>query len=191
MTKLSEEYDETGNCRHLNWNVDRTNYGLCLTCKEERKFADDGKSYRVVRPGVPRRPDTNNNSKLHDYYFQNHEALIKDYLDLGFKGMLKKWEISSGTWSGLKADWIKRGWFIESSVKSPKAIDIVTKLGPKTAEPIESRPDEKVVLLVNVSLPEFPQFDDNWPLSLKEKWFESYNYILETKKQLEETDASL
>jgi hypothetical protein len=186
--KMSDEsdYGENGECLHLFWDIDRTNFGKCCVCKEERQFSDNGNSWEVVRPGVPRRPETNDNSIIHEYYVTNREAIVRDYFELGLPVMLKRWKISKGTWWGLKKGWIYKGLLCQ---KTPTADDKEEIVSKTKNEGTYSK--EAVLVIVSVKLPPFPEMKDDWPLSLKEKWFESYNNILKTSKPEETSDARL
>jgi hypothetical protein len=43
-------------------------------------------------------------------------------------------------------------------------------------------PVESVKVILHVALPPLPELRDDWPESLKEKWFETYNLALKTGK---------
>ena len=172
------DYGENGECQHLYWNIDRTNFGVCCFCQEERQFSENGNSWNVVRPGVPRRPTTKDNSLIHAYYTDNREAILRDFFELGLPAMLLRWKISKGTWPGLKKEWTEKGLFFEKATTADGTEDTLTKMGNG-----EMRPKEVVLVVVSVTLPPFPEMKDDWPESLKEKWFESLNLILKTGKE--------
>jgi hypothetical protein len=164
------DYGENEECLHLYWDIDRTNFGICCVCKEERQFSGNGNSWNTIRPGVPRRPETKDNSVIHDYYTQNREAIARDFFELGLPEMLNRWKISKGTWPGLKKEWIEKGFLIEKS----------TETSEKTP------PVESVKVILHVALPPLPELKDDWPESLKEKWFDTYNLALKTGKGIGE-----
>lgn len=86
----------------------------------------------------------------HRFYVEHKEAIIKDIKELGPKATREKWQIPSGTMTGLKSKW---------------------RILPEQLRPDE-RPEPKLE-----HLPQLPPWNDNWTPEVQIKWLDIFLHL--------------
>lgn len=99
---------------------DQAKVGVCVVCGRRRLYDSVGmEPPKVILEGLPW--DRISYRQKHEYYEQHREEIIQDYRSVeGGRGRDKevciKWQILTGTWTGLKKLW---------------GLPITSKFGPK------------------------------------------------------------
>lgn len=136
----------------------------CIQCakrvsKQEMKEILENKNKWSIAMPVPLKPDVTGKGKkeynwlIHDYYEENKEHILAEIEILGETATRKRWNINSGTWTGLKKRW---GLPIHNMPGQNQH---------QRARKLSNKP---------LKLPSFPEFNEEWPSPVKVAWLNSY-----------------
>lgn len=139
-----------------------------------------------TRPPVPPKPETTNYRKIHAYYLQNRQAILRDLSELGQKKTLERWGIKSSS----TMHFIRHGWKGRKSKERPVS---KAERSQSIPESPKSPSDTKVskgdryiylgtfTVVAADGLPSFPEFDSSWPEMVQLRWLDVYRDLARSK----------
>lgn len=165
---------ETIVCTHQKWLIDNRNIGTCANpeCEEVRQFPLNkgdpvivlkvSKCNSQVKEEEMKTGEPTNIKARHNFYEENKDAIVADFLKMGKQPARRKWRIPKGTLPRLIEKWL-----------SPEQVAIMNQVGMPAAETNMSNNGQLPLL------PPFPPFSALFDGPAQLKWLEIYEELLD------------
>lgn len=133
----------------------------------------------ILRMPIPPKPSPEGKGRkeylgeLHQYHEDNRERICAEVKIIGETVIRKRWDINSGTWTGLK-----KRWGLPINDMPGRAGSQSVLPGGKRLRARKLRTDS-----APIKLPPFPEFNEDWGNPVKVAWLNSYADMA-TKKQV-------